>query len=619
MAVARAQWRTPSEEPQVIHPEERLCYQVLQGRERFQYFHPATPLPGEAPADDRSSCGWQTCLSSGVYRQARCIGALCLRFPAKYALTEECRFVVDLITQSLEREEALNGMQEDLAARLRYEIGLAQFASTLIKAPKTEDTLSTALQQLPDATEASHLYLFTNFTDPVDGLCCRQTHEVCRFGVTAQLSNPLLQHVPYSAIPLFHQELAQRRTVNRIVAQLPTAEHEILQSQDVLSILMIPIFVHDVWRGLMGLDDTRQEREWSEQEVRLLQTAAEIYQLYRQRQDQDAALRESETRHRNLYRPMRLVCDNTQDMIWAKDIQRNYLFANQAICKQLLITVDPDEAVGKSDLFFAERQIHAHPDDPNWMTFGATYRASDAMTMHEARSLRNEESGYVCGQWRVLDVVKSPLLDEQGQLIGTVGCARDITEAKQSQLEREADRQQLFESENLLNLIIEAIPNPVFYKNADFRYERCNQAYANFLGIPKPQLIGALVHDLFPRDLADIYHRADRLLQQTGGQQIYEAQLMHADGSRHDVIFYKSLILNADGALRGIVGVVVDITQHKQTEVQLRRIAETDTLTQTYNYNRAYFYGHGTRVRPGTALSAAFVVDHAGSGSLQDD
>lgn len=81
-------------------------------------------------------------------------------------------------------------------------------------------------------------------------------------------------------------------------------------------------------------------------------------------------LRESEARYKALYSMVRLMCDNVPDLIWAKDMEKKYLFANRAICEKLLIARDTDEPIGKTDLYFAERERQAHPENPEWHTFG---------------------------------------------------------------------------------------------------------------------------------------------------------------------------------------------------------------------------------------------------------
>lgn len=55
-----------------------------------------------------------------------------------------------------------------------------------------------------------------------------------------------------------------------------------------------------------------------------------------ERQRAEAALRESETSARQLAGMLRMMCDNVPDMIWAKDLEGRYRFANKAVCEQLL-------------------------------------------------------------------------------------------------------------------------------------------------------------------------------------------------------------------------------------------------------------------------------------------
>lgn len=53
---------------------------------------------------------------------------------------------------------------------------------------------------------------------------------------------------------------------------------------------------------------------------------------------------------------LKLISAHLPDMLWAKDVAGNYLFANQAICKNLLMAKDTNEPIGKSDIFFALRE-----------------------------------------------------------------------------------------------------------------------------------------------------------------------------------------------------------------------------------------------------------------------
>lgn len=157
----------------------------------------------------------------------------------------------------------------------------------------------------------------------------------------------------------------------------------------------------------------------------------------------EEALRIAEAQSRDLATLLRLTCDNVPDMIWAKDTEQRYLFANKAMCEQLLCAEDTDEPVGRTDLFFAQRQRDLHPENPDWHTFGEICQDSDRVTLARGTPSVFEEFGTVRGKPKTLDVHKAPFIDATGSVIGTVGSARDITERKRIDEELEKHRHHL--------------------------------------------------------------------------------------------------------------------------------------------------------------------------------
>jgi PAS domain S-box-containing protein len=129
--------------------------------------------------------------------------------------------------------------------------------------------------------------------------------------------------------------------------------------------------------------------------------------------------------------------------------------------------------------------------------------------------------------------------------------------------------------------LIDAISCPVFYKGLDGRYLGCNSAFAEYLGRKRDEIIGRTVHDLAPRELAERYAAADAALLHRAGTQVHEAKLQGADGSAHDLEVHKATFVRPDGAIGGIVGVIVDVTERKragsalvQSEWRFRSLAE---------------------------------------------
>ncbi len=145
----------------------------------------------------------------------------------------------------------------------------------------------------------------------------------------------------------------------------------------------------------------------------------------------------------------------------------------------------------------------------------------------------------------------------------TLGYFMDTTEHKRAEAKL---REQLIFQQALMD----TIPSPIFYKNVQGIYLGCNKAFGDFLGLTKEEIIGKSVYDISPKDLADKYFEMDSALFRQPGVQIYDFSAIHADGARHDVTYYKATYSNIDGALAGLVGVMMDISDRKRAQEALQ-------------------------------------------------
>jgi PAS domain S-box-containing protein len=146
--------------------------------------------------------------------------------------------------------------------------------------------------------------------------------------------------------------------------------------------------------------------------------------------------------------------------------------------------------------------------------------------------------------------------------------------------ERRRSEEKIKRQAEFLQILMDAKPYPIFYKDRQGRYLGCNRAFEQFSGMSQAQIAGKKVYDVAPQDLADVYQRADNDLFTRPGMHTYEAAVQSVDGERHDVIFHKATFEGPDGRLAGIVGAVIDITAHKRSEKERQKLQEELALAR---------------------------------------
>ena len=174
-------------------------------------------------------------------------------------------------------------------------------------------------------------------------------------------------------------------------------------------------------------------------------------------------------------------------------------------------------------------------------------------------SIKNKE------QLRYYKMNINNIYENTGEIIGKILILNDITEI-------ELQRKKLSENYNFLQTLMDAIPNPIYSKDEYGVYNHCNIAFTEFLGIKKEEIIGSTAYEVFEEKLAEIYDKADKKLMKKKGTQVYESKLMNNDGTHHDVIFNKSVVVNEDENDKGLVGVIVDITEQKKNQEKMNKL-----------------------------------------------
>lgn len=156
------------------------------------------------------------------------------------------------------------------------------------------------------------------------------------------------------------------------------------------------------------------------------------------------------------------------------------------------------------------------------------------------------------------------ICNAEGEVIGLEGFITDITPLKQTEETLRAVERALRSREAFLQMVLDSLPQPVFWKDRQSRYLGCNQAFATLMGMPSPAaIVGRTDHDLAalsPEDVA-YYQACDRLVIERGqpDRHTLEPQA-YADGRRGWVECSRLPLRNDQGDVIGVLAIFTDVT-----------------------------------------------------------
>ena len=126
-------------------------------------------------------------------------------------------------------------------------------------------------------------------------------------------------------------------------------------------------------------------------------------------------------------------------------------------------------------------------------------------------------------------------------------------------------------------VLLNTIPNAIYYKNRDGKILGCNQAFAELFNTNQKAIIGKTAHDIYPKKIAIQNENIDKKLLQTFGRDHSELTLHFPNSTMKHIILNKAVYLNSDSTIGGIVCIMDDITerlQQKQFLIQQGKLAE---------------------------------------------
>ena len=221
----------------------------------------------------------------------------CRGIPLPQTVSGSLQYVVLLgdITERKQSEQAL-----------RRRVDLERIITTLsaefvrLSPNEVDEGINRALKILGEFSRVDRGYLFL-FRD--DGKRVENTHEWCAEGVEPRINN--LQSLSADLFPWWMKKLRKFETIHiPRVADLPleaSPEKELLQAQEIQSLIILPLVVRNSLIGFLGFDSVKKEKVWSDETIELLKIISGLFASVLDRKWAEEALRESEERFRTLF------------------------------------------------------------------------------------------------------------------------------------------------------------------------------------------------------------------------------------------------------------------------------------------------------------------------------
>jgi PAS domain S-box-containing protein len=188
-----------------------------------------------------------------------------------------------------------------------------------------------------------------------------------------------------------------------------------------------------------------------------------------------------------------------------------------------------------------------------------------------------------------IEISLSPLQTGEGVLVSAA--IRDVTEQEQN-------RSELIREHDLLNTLMDSIPDTIYFKDKSSRFTRINKAQLSVLGVDDPgEAVGKTDLDFQSPELANVFYVEEQEIIRTGKPMVDRIEFNPtSDGKARWFSATKVPIFDRDGQINGIVGISRDITERMLTEEEIhqlnqnleRRAAELESVNhelESFSYS----------------------------------
>ena len=241
-------------------------------------------------------------LDTPVFINGALIGVLGLETTTKIKYWDEddtifARSIAEVISLVIVTKKRLEA-EQNLLYKSNLLSAITEITNKFLILSDIEEYLAKSLEIIGKASKVDRVYYFVNNNIQKS---VSQKYEWVSVNTKPEIENPELQDFRHETFTEYVKLLYQNKAYNFIVKDLENSDYKKnLESQNILSILIIPIFVKDELHSFIGFDDCTNERIWNQDEINILKTLANNISATIERNQNINMIYESEEKFRLL-------------------------------------------------------------------------------------------------------------------------------------------------------------------------------------------------------------------------------------------------------------------------------------------------------------------------------